>query len=142
MFNKGMFSFLAEFIEHSSQSWSCSSIDDSFCRRSSVSPFFKHINKTNNCDWVDDSWSFWFDWDILINNPAVCYIGNSKLTPCTLRSIERNLFTNKTFPLSTTCFNNFSITLQTSNEVWLCSPVSTLNCNPVRWVYRRSNNFD
>ena len=90
--------FLTEFVEHPSQSWSCSRVYHSFSSRSSVTPFSKHINKSDDCDWVDHTRSFWFDWNIVFHNPTVCYIGNCIFCPCSLNSIEGNFFAHKIFP--------------------------------------------
>jgi len=134
--------FLTEFIQHSSQSWSGSSIDQTFCFWTSVAPFSKSVYKPNNSNWVDDTWGSWFNWNIFINNPAILYISNSVFSPCTIPTIERYFFANEMLSLSTTSFDNFTISFKATNKVWLSSPIPTLYCNSVRWIYSWSNNFD
>jgi hypothetical protein len=49
--------FLTVFVEHSSQGGGCSCINHTLGGGTSIAPFFVGVNKSNDCNGVDDSGS-------------------------------------------------------------------------------------
>ncbi len=129
-------------VEHSSQGWSCGCVDQAFSFLSMIFPFLISIDHTDNCQGINDPWGSTFDGDIWIDFPYTCNTGDSVLCPGSSDGLERYLFSDKFFMLSTTGFNDFSITLESSNKWNFWCSICSFDTESIGWVDGRGNDFD
>jgi hypothetical protein len=133
---------LTQFVNHSSQSWGCSWVDDSFACGSLVAPFSVSFNQSNRTDRIYDSWGCWFDWNVFSNWPDVFNVSNWVLSPSSKTRVKRDFFADEMFTLRTSSLDDLTKTLEAANKIGFSSPLAPVDHDSVWRVDGRSDHLD